>query len=199
MTNNEGKSDTTLPAAKVRAFSRIASAILSQWDALEDYAIARQILAEGIRKIHDQAHSQRGKGKYLGHALWSKKALALLDQADGRISAIKRELAHEHVIPVSVVIDKLLELGSNADPESCEKVIRTWSIVAIVTRDENAVLSRYKLGKTMPPSWDGKDPWARYRHADVNLLDQIAWGTALLQPGQVGGVATRSACSGAST
>jgi len=162
---------TSLPNGKVSTFAKIASQMLAQWDYLEDQTIARQMLAEGLRKIHDNATSSRGKGKYLGHSLWSKNALALLGEAKGNVRSISSELAHEHVVPVAVVIDKLLALGKSPDASACEALIRKWSIVAIVTRAENRLLSSAGLKNAMPDLWDDDDCWARYRA--VGLLGSI--------------------------
>lgn len=70
--------------------------------------IAQQMVSEGIRKIHDAAVSFRGKGKYLGHAHWSRKALTLLEGNGGTERGIKDLLSHEHVIPVSFLIKQIL-------------------------------------------------------------------------------------------
>lgn len=162
---------TVLPDSKIAVVAKVAAALIVDWHSLPDKRIAEQLIAEGIRKIHDHAASHRGIGKYRGHAHWSRDALYVLDRSGGALGRARSELTHEHVVPVRTLVGQLVSLGSSATPEACASVIKSRSIVAVITKAEDALLRMHKLHNTMPSDWDGKDLWARYRV--VGLYDSI--------------------------
>jgi hypothetical protein len=137
-----------------------------------DIHLVRDLIGEGLRKIHDRAESFRGKGKHLGHPYWTKSALR---QYELNISLrrnnpnIKKEhgLKHEHVIPIDYVINKIL-LSNKSNTPLIEYInqINSYSVVAIVTDDENK-----KLSNKMPQNWEINGMFARYIEAE--LLDEI--------------------------
>ena len=153
---------THLHSAKLRTVSSIVKFVAVLPIATLDCTIASQMIREGIRKLHDCATSSRGHGKYLGHAHWSRAALKHLEQNGGATSGITKLLAHEHVVPVGIVVSELLKGGQKTEIE-IEKLILRLSVVAIITREEEALLSEAKLRSRMPDDWDGHDIWARYR------------------------------------
>lgn len=130
---------------------------------LNRYGPARQLMNQGLRKLHDRAVSFRGKGKYLGHAHWSVDALKLLKVNGNTVQGIKNKLSHEHVVPAMTVVRILFDNDPTAPTLRYERQIRKFSVVAIITRDEENVLSRAGLARKMPDDWDGRDVWARYR------------------------------------
>jgi len=156
-------SRTRLNQQKISTLAKTASFLVRQWHRLPDTRIAHEILREGLRKLHDCAESHRGDKKYLGHADWSKAALRELRLASGDIEKAKLRLRHEHVVPVKVVVDLMVELGRQATSESCEEVIRRFSRVAIITRDEDKLFGKAHLSNSMPEDWDRRDIWARYK------------------------------------
>ena len=158
---------TILPQAKLATVARVAEVLLAQWDRLPDTRVAEQLLAEGIRKIHDSAESHRGRGKYKGHAYWSRQALDLLNQSNGKLGLIRLQLAHEHVVPVREVIRQLRRLGPEVDSNQCVSVIQEWAVVAIITREQDALFAKHGLQHSMPPDWDGQRKWARYEHVGL--------------------------------
>lgn len=162
---------TRLNREKVETLARTASFLVRQWRQLPDTRIAHEMLREGLRKLHDHAKSHRGDKKYLGHADWSRAALRELRLADGDVDKVHHKLRHEHVVPVSVVVDLLVDLGRQATPEACEKVIRRYSRVAIITRNEDKLFGEAHLSNSMPDNWNGRDLWARYKL--VGLYAQI--------------------------
>lgn len=156
-------SRTRLSREKVETLARTASFLVRQWRQLPDTRIAHEMLREGLRKLHDHAKSHRGERKYLGHADWSIAALRELRLAKGDVDKARHKLRHEHVVPVNVVVDLLIGLGRQATPEACEKVIRRYSRVAIITRTEDTLFGDANLSNAMPDNWNGRDLWARYK------------------------------------
>lgn len=158
---------TQLDQKKLQTFSEVASYIVKNWESYQDQRIAHEMLREGLRKLHDHATSHRGSGKFLGHSDWSKKALEILSNANGDVNECKGSLRHEHVVPVSVVVDLLVALSPEVTPKKCEDLIQNFSIVAIITRVEDRKLSGAGLARNMPANWDRADVWARYEEAGL--------------------------------
>jgi hypothetical protein len=154
---------TRLDLAKLRTVASTAVFVASEPTGKWDSTLASQMLGEGIRKLHDCATSFRGCGKYLGHAHWSRNALRLLHQNGGTERGITKLLSHEHVVPVGVVLSILLRNGTRASVTEIEKLIHRFSVVAIITRDEETLLTAAGLKNKMPEGWNGRDVWARYK------------------------------------
>lgn len=164
-------SETCLSPQKLRTVAAFARLYAAHPADFPDILIARQMIVEGIRKLHDYATSARGRGKYKGHSHWSKDAVLILNSNGGIVSRVNRFLSHEHVVPVRLVVDRLLQISPNAPIEDFEIEIRRFSVVAIVTRDEEQLLREAGLRDTMPAGWNEIDVWARYRA--VGLYENI--------------------------
>lgn len=93
-------------------------------------------------------------GKTDGCRYWSQKARHA-KKSGGK-------LIHEHVVPTSVIIEKLRKLRSPS-PASVGRVLSKFRIGAVITDDEDKKLNAHGLRSKMPSGWDGKYVWARYR------------------------------------
>jgi len=136
-----------------------------------DKMLPSQMINVGIRKLHDNAQSPRGKGKYLGHPIWSKKALKILELNDGRISNITKYLSHEHLVPLNIIVNKLLEIPQQAGIDIYKNTIIKFAAVVIITREEEQLFRAVKLSNTMPVDWCGSDVFARYKK--VRLFNEL--------------------------
>lgn len=157
---------TNLHPAKLHAVAQFAHFCVHNPDLLSDKLIP-QTLGIALRKLHDFGKCSLGTGKYLGHPCWSRKARSLLDQNAGKIHGIKVRLAHEHVIPVKLVVDEMLAMPKRADVRKFENLIRKLSLVAIITREEEEQLRSVKLSDAPDKRWFTHDPWWRYREAKL--------------------------------
>jgi hypothetical protein len=157
---------TQLNSDKLHTIASVVYFATSHQSATLDRIVTAQMIGEGIRKLHDCATSFRGSGKYLGHAHWSRTAIERLKKNGGTERGITNLLSHEHVVPVGVVLDKLLN-NCQKSIADIEELIRCFSVVAIVTREEESLLSEAGLRGKMPNNWDGRDVWARYRTAGL--------------------------------
>lgn len=165
-------SHTALKREKVLTVARIAKFLVDTEFEESDRLIARQMVREGIRKVHDTAESFRGKGKYLGHAHWSRGALKLLRDNGGIERGITDLLSHEHVVPVSVLVNDILFANPrDTELEEYERQLYEYSVVAIVTRREHTKLTEAKLGSLMPVGWQETGVWARY--IQTELMEEI--------------------------
>lgn len=163
---------TNLHQTKLRAVAQFAQFCVRNPDLLTDKLIP-QTLGVAVRKLHDFGECSLGSGKYLGHPCWSRAARNLLIENGGKLKGIQKSLAHEHVVPVQLIVQELLTLPKQAKIEQYEEVIRNLSLVAIITRDEESKhLRPIKLADAPNERWFEKDPWWRYRQAGM-LKDML--------------------------
>lgn len=100
-------------------------------------------------------------GKHQGCKHWSEKA---------KNSGLpNKELIHEHIVPKKVLINTLLNM-KNPTPDEIFKYLQDYCIGVVVTKDEDSQLNQAKLKSEMPKSWDGNDPWARYKVVGINVI-----------------------------
>jgi hypothetical protein len=100
------------------------------------------------------------EGKYHGCEYWSEAAWKLQDQ--------QKMLVHEHAVPKSIVIQRLLEL-SNPTADLVNQLLVSYCKGAVLTREEDARLNGLGLRSRMPDDWDEQDVWARYAIAGILL------------------------------
>ncbi len=100
------------------------------------------------------------EGKYDGCQYWSKAALEFRGNP--------KMLVHEHVMPKKLVIELLLKMSSPTT-SSVYQLLDSYCKGAVITRAEDAALNRLGLRSKMPPDWDEKDLWARYKVAEIVL------------------------------
>lgn len=161
---------TKLNSKKLRAVAELARFCVAHPELLDD-TLLPQTLGIAIRKLHDFGECKLGKGKYLGHPYWSREARVLLEANSRKIEGIESSLSHEHVIPVSVVVKRLLSLPTKSSIQEFENEIRRLSLVAIIHRDQDASLRAVKISRSSNHDWIESDPWWRYREAKI--LSQI--------------------------
>ena len=77
-------------------------------------------------------------------------------------------IVREHVVPVSVIVNKVSELKKPTE-EEIVKIVKEWTIIAAITQEEDADLRKGKLSKTMPKNWNGCDLFARYRKVGIQV------------------------------
>lgn len=119
-----------------------------------------KMLVEGFRKAHDQAESEFGKGKFLGHLHWTKNALELLGDNLAIKKSLSDNLRHEHSVPLIYLAENILfKMPKEATELDIFEKIKYLGIVVIMTRDEDSAL---KLKSKMPDNWDRQDIFARY-------------------------------------
>jgi hypothetical protein len=118
----------------------------------------RSALREASLKVTPNKGTNKDKA-----TLMSEKSLKQMKTGD------KKELYLEHIVPVSVINECVLKLN-NPTWKQISEIIIEWTILAIITKDENKVLRDQKLSKTMPHTWDGVDKLARYKCAKIKLI-----------------------------
>jgi hypothetical protein len=76
---------------------------------------------------------------------------------------------YDHVIPLNIAIDRLLR--SSGEPDEVKSILDDWVLSCLITREEHTRLKDLGLQSSMPPGWDGRDKFARYRAAGIEVVD----------------------------
>tara|TARA_B100000767_G_C19571975_1_gene453578 strand:+ start:204 stop:680 length:477 start_codon:yes stop_codon:yes gene_type:complete len=125
-------------------------------------------LKEGLSKFVSNAYIEINKKthkqtKYLQGDYYTEEALDKIKNNDFS------GLIYEHMIPKSTYIQKpCVEMARNGKLTVqivTELLSKYWKI-AVITKEQDKLLSRRK----MPDGWDGKDIFARYRKANIYLI-----------------------------
>ena len=133
-------------------------------DALE-FGFQKNVAVRGLNMIlgtHWQA-------KEVGvHTTWHKEALQHSKAARKAKLKLGKEakLIVEHVVPMSVIVDMLLKVEPLTEANVKKILKKYWHIIRI-TKEEDERLNKLGLNRKMPKNWDGKDPFARYKLAEI--------------------------------
>lgn len=80
-------------------------------------------------------------------------------------------LIADHMVPISVVNEKILKLDSYSI-ESIKEIIQRYAGICVITKEENKTLGdKYKLNQRMPKDWDGINISARYKIAGIKYVE----------------------------
>lgn len=123
-------------------------------------------------KKHIQAGDPRRiYSQYIRYALDEFVYLNICTSTEAKAKGLKRkDVIHEHVIPHSIVMNKLLELDPLTD-ENIMSVLNKYYIICIITKEEDKRLNAAGLRRNMPPEWNEENGsvFARYEHDKVQL------------------------------
>lgn len=90
----------------------------------------------------------------------------------------RKDVIHEHVVPHSVVMEKLLSL----DPlthETIMTVIKKYYVICAITKEEDKKLNNEKLRTKMPEGWDENNGsvFARYEKVGISVINDKSYNT----------------------
>lgn len=80
------------------------------------------------------------------------------------------ETDNDHAVPVKVIIQYLMDEPSLTKDRVIEILDRFYVSVTISKQEHVSVLRTLGLESKMPDGWDVVDPFARYKHAGIELL-----------------------------
>jgi hypothetical protein len=142
--------------------SKYIIAIVKRWR--EDPTFSKSALNYALRRacIMITGHLERNENM---HYEISERAQILADSQDGVL--YRGQCIIEHPVPMKVINQKIIEEAK--EPEDCVRILRRWSRITIVTKEEDTELNR-KYRTSMPEDWDGEDVWARYRKMGIKVL-----------------------------
>ncbi len=112
------------------------------------------------------------------HYLWERRAGSKINSAQFRSKAAKglkfgeRELVYDHVVPFSLLQGKLLAL-KKVTRGSVRRVLEEFGTICLISKEEDNELNKARLGRSMPPNWDGKDIWARYKAVGIKYVENV--------------------------
>ena len=135
---------------------------LQQDDDWRNRSQIRHGLAEHIRKIHDVILPKRSIERTV-----SQEAFKILIPNGKRYKKPKRNsIRYEHVVPIKDIIACCLKLPRDTTNDQVIKLVTALSCVALITVEESK-----RLPSSMPPDWDGKDLYIRFKQ--VGLFEQL--------------------------
>ena len=160
--------------SRSEAIKRMAEAYYSLLTVNSELLILNEDVFYGIKEGLNKFLSilcinLRGKYKVQSVEYISPKALELINQGN------TKDLIYEHMIPKENYIQgPCLEAIKKRSPLSLNQIHelldKYWHI-ALITIDEDKILNSLKLRKHMPENWDNEDILARYKMANINLIN----------------------------
>lgn len=169
--------------SRSEAIKRMAEAYYSLLTVNSELLILNEDVFGGIKEgfskfLSNLCINLRGKYKFQSAEYVSPKALELVKQGN------TRDLIYEHMVPKEKYIQgPCLEAVKTRRPLSLaqihELLDKYWHI-ALITTEEDKILNSLKLRKHMPENWDNIDILARYKKANIHLID-----TNTLKNGQI--------------
>lgn len=82
----------------------------------------------------------------------------------------KREVIYDHAIPFRGLQKELLQLDP-VTPEAVFEILSKYETIVLITAEDERRLRRVGLSSKMPDGWDGKDALARYKAAEIEVID----------------------------
>lgn len=155
------------------------------------YAKARNHYGHLARTLFDSWHAAKRGGAFLTHPRGNSKpgynpvhlnkpkphekreALLAL-----RHSKAAHEIMHyraagdlikDHSVPIALLASWIREAHLET-PACVDRLLDQWYHVALITKGEHDDLDEAGLQSAMPRDWNGKDPWARYAAAGIDLM-----------------------------
>ncbi|MGI8536063.1 MAG: hypothetical protein ACR2K2_06095 [Mycobacteriales bacterium] len=124
---------------------------------MEFIRVARQ----GAMRSLDYWFTPRRPGEWRpSNVLWSEPARALPNVAGA-------PLISEHVYPLNLLSRDLL--AAEPTVQAFGRIVADRLVLAVITVEEDVRLGAARLSRSMPPAWDGRDPFDRYRAAGLDV------------------------------
>lgn len=130
-----------------------------------DHSAIKTVIRCAVREACNFANDLPGYDNKKGATLVSREALSQIQEGDFS------HLVGEHVVPISVVLQKLREAGKPRIHKISE-IIKKFSTRAVITKCEDMLLRQAGLTTNMPKGWNGQDELARYKHVRIQTLEE---------------------------
>lgn len=115
-------------------------------------------LREPIFFLWELRHSK----KKIHAAQFRSKAALGIKQGAG-------ELIYDHAVPFVYLQRELLSLTA-VDTKSVHEILMRYGVACLITKSENAKIDQERLQRSMPKTWDGSDPLARYHAVGIEVV-----------------------------
>ena len=153
------KLDEVIDPIGLREHCKVASLILEKMD-LNPHT--KHHIRSAIREATLKVTTNKGSSK-------DKATMMSISALEQMKSGDKSKLILEHVVPVSEINKRVLSLGS-PNANKIQEIVVEWSILCVITEDEDELLKNEKITKSMPNDWDGIDKYARYKKVGIELV-----------------------------
>lgn len=150
-------------SALVRALTVAGSAVEEEAREANDAALMEfvRVTRQGAMRSLDYWFTPRRPGEYRpSNVLWSEPARALPNVAGA-------PLISEHVYPLNLLSRDLLTTPPTL--EAFGRIVAERLVLAVITVEEDVRLAAAGLSRSMPVTWDGRDPFDRYRAAGLDV------------------------------
>lgn len=153
--------------------------------ALKSSGLSKQAKEAIIRDITSMKTAL--SGKYVGHHLWSEKAIQQYKILLAQQTSIEwgKWFVHEHVVPQSILVEIFL-LWAPYITLSTITVYLRWILTAVVIlKQEDRHLTQLKLRNEMPDDWwdpesdDYQNHWIRYTRSGISV-HKCTWNKKIL-------------------
>jgi hypothetical protein len=82
-------------------------------------------------------------------------------------------LIRDHAVPFRYLQSELLALRE-VTPDNVRELLSKYEVAVIITKSENDLLNAAGLQSKMPSDWDGRDPLARYKTVNIELVETLS-------------------------
>ena len=79
---------------------------------------------------------------------------------------------NDHAVPVKVVVKMLIDTPELTKDAVLEVLNKFYVSVVISEHEHTSTLKDLGLESEMPENWDGIDPFARYKHARIEIISE---------------------------
>lgn len=87
-------------------------------------------------------------------------------------------IVFDHAIPFRYQLEDLISM-SEITPDAVRSTLNKYGVTVLITKEQDRLLTSLGLQRNMPNGWDGLDPLARYKSANIPLVENPQWlGTA---------------------
>lgn len=83
-------------------------------------------------------------------------------------------IVFDHAIPFRYQLEELISI-SELTPDAVRSALVKFGVAVLITKEQDRLLTSLGLQRNMPNGWDGVDPLARYKAAEIPLIDNPQW------------------------
>jgi hypothetical protein len=128
----------------------------------KEHPAVKHHIRSAVREASNHVSYSPGSGKKSAEYM-SETAHELMKNGDFL------KLIHEHVVPVSVLCEKVMTLP-NIGTESVAELIAKYTVRAVITKEDDDKLKQCGLNKGMPNNSIDGDVFSRYTTAKIAFL-----------------------------
>lgn len=124
-------------------------------------------IRELLRSLVNKSGKQFNSGKKMKGCTY----VSINAEKEFQANRKSTNLIADHAIPISLFIKKFDKIPTDKmiSVSALIELSKKYSIMVLITKDEDNELNKNNLRKLMPSNWDGSDEFARYKHANIKI------------------------------